>query len=221
MKTRKKIDPLITPPGIGKWLFLHKAQPKYKKPEETEYSAQLILPKKDALPIVKRCTELAEEARKEAIEKATKPKEKREIAEYKLSLPIYPEEDDDGNETGNYVLKAKQNEFIVGKNGKQRMTISVIDAHKKPTKAIPGSGSTIRLKAEYVPFVGFEKVGVSLRLKVVQIIDLVEYGGGADTSGFSEEDGFVDQGGSGDDDSDGFEPEEGHEEPAGSKKGDF
>jgi hypothetical protein len=35
-----------------------------------------------------------------------------------------------------------------------------------------------------------KKVGVSLRLKAVQVIDLVEYGNSA-TSVFDEEDGFV------------------------------
>lgn len=213
---RKKLEPLPTPKGIGRWLFIHKAQPKYKKPEETEFSAQIVLTKQDALPIVKKLTDIAERARQEAIAEATKPKDKKAISEYQLSLPINPEEDDDGNETGNYVLKAKQNEFIVGKGGKQRMKIAVVDAQLKPTKANPGTGSTIRLKTDIVPFVmpATEKVGVSLRLKAVQIIDLVAYGGADDISGFDKEDGFTDPG---EDSEDGFEAEEGVEEPAGGK----
>jgi hypothetical protein len=56
-----------------------------------------------------------------------------------------------------------------------------------------GGGSTIRVSYEIVPFVSPIGAGASLRLKGVQVIDLVEWGSGnADYYGFGEEEGGFD-----------------------------
>ena len=55
-----------------------------------------------------------------------------------------------------------------------------------------GNGSKVKVAFEPIPYVmpSTKKAGVSLRLKAVQVIDLVEYGNSA-TSVFDEEDGYV------------------------------
>ena len=54
-----------------------------------------------------------------------------------------------------------------------------------------GSGTTMKVGVEVRPwYVPSQGVGVSLRLKVVQIIDLVEFGGGAGGFDFDDEEGF-------------------------------
>jgi hypothetical protein len=65
--------------------------------------------------------------------------------------------------------------------------------HLRMTEEIAvGNGSDVKVAFEPMPYMvaGTKKVGVSLRLKAVQVIDLVEYGSPA-TSVFDEEDGFT------------------------------
>ena len=54
-----------------------------------------------------------------------------------------------------------------------------------------GNGSIVKVAYEPIPYMmaSTKQVGVSLRLKGVQILELVEYGNGA--SMFDEEDGYV------------------------------
>jgi hypothetical protein len=70
----------------------------------------------------------------------------------------------------------------------------LIDAKQQPVAndILIGSGTTLRCGVEvapwYVPTMG---IGVSLRLRVAQIIDLVEFGGGGVAAyDFNNEEGF-------------------------------
>lgn len=70
---------------------------------------------------------------------------------------------------------------------------ALFDAQGQPVKGDIklGGGSTIRVSYEVVPFVSPLGAGASLRLKAVQVIDLVEWGSGnADYFGFDKEEGF-------------------------------
>jgi len=42
-----------------------------------------------------------------------------------------------------------------------------------------GSGSTLKIKGNFYPYSTGSRIGVSLQMSAVQIIDLVEFGGGA------------------------------------------
>jgi hypothetical protein len=72
--------------------------------------------------------------------------------------------------------------------------VFVYDAKKNlmPSSVAVGNGSVIKVAVEPFPYVmqSTKQVGVSLRLKGVQVIDLVEYGAPA-ASMFDEEDGYV------------------------------
>ena len=109
---------------------------------------------------------------------------------------------------GEYEIFAKQNAKVHTKsNGTLEFSITAMDSRGKKITTLDeegeevafvpriGSGSTLRLSVElhtwFVPSQGF---GYTLRLRAVQVLDLIEYGGG-DNFGFSaEKDGYVGSG---------------------------
>ena len=100
---------------------------------------------------------------------------------------------------GDYQIFAKQIARKQTKKGELTFTIAVFDSKgvKIPEAPNVGSGSTLKLSVEpyawYSPTVG---AGYTLRLKAVQVIELVEYGSQAnDNFGFSSEaNGYVSDG---------------------------
>jgi len=70
----------------------------------------------------------------------------------------------------------------------------VVDAKKTPLdgSTLIGNGSVVKIAVEPFAYMmpATKTVGVTLRLKAVQVIDIVEYGNNA-ASIFEEEDGFV------------------------------
>ena len=100
---------------------------------------------------------------------------------------------------GDCQILAKQKAKVHTKSkGTLEFTISAVDSQGKKI-AMPkiGSGSILKMAVEvntwFVPSQGF---GYTLRLRAVQVLDLVEYGGGGDGSfGFgAEADGYVGSG---------------------------
>ena len=71
---------------------------------------------------------------------------------------------------------------------------AIFDAKGKPLQeAKIGGGSKVKVAYELIPYyTAIAGAGVSLRLKAVQVIDLVEFSGGAsaDAFGFGEEEGY-------------------------------
>jgi hypothetical protein len=101
---------------------------------------------------------------------------------------------------GDYEIFAKQKAKVHTKS-KGTLDFSVACYDSKGSKIDTpkiGSGSQLKMAVEvntwFVPSQGF---GYTLRLRAVQVIDLVEYGGGEGTGSFgfgSEEDGYVGSG---------------------------
>lgn len=91
---------------------------------------------------------------------------------------------------GRYVLKASASAYI--ENGKIGRRIPIINAKKQPVKNISiGEGTIARLGVVLSGYSVAGKTGVSAKLGLVQIIELVEYvGGGFSMDEFDEEDGF-------------------------------
>jgi len=90
---------------------------------------------------------------------------------------------------GRYVLKADQKAQITCKDKRIiNISIPVVDCKGQPVKGAVklGEGSIVKLNVELSGYSVGGKTGVSLKLKAVQIIDLVEYTG---SLGFGEEDG--------------------------------
>lgn len=99
---------------------------------------------------------------------------------------------------GEYEIYAKQKAKVHTKSkGTLEFSIAAYDSQGKKIETPKiGSGSTLKMAVEvntwFVPSQGF---GYTLRLRAVQVIDLVEYGGGEGSFGFgAEEDGYVGEG---------------------------
>lgn len=102
------------------------------------------------------------------------------------------------NDEGDYEIYAKQKARVHTKSkGTLEFSITAVDSQgKKITTPKIGSGSTLKMAVEvntwFVPSQGF---GYTLRLRAVQVLDLIEYGSGGDSFGFgAEEDGYVGDG---------------------------
>lgn len=91
---------------------------------------------------------------------------------------------------GRYVLKTTASAYI--ENGKINKRIMIINAKKQPVKSINvGAGTIAKLGVVLSGYSVAGKTGVSAKLGMVQIIDLVEYqGSGFSADMFDEEEGF-------------------------------
>ena len=92
---------------------------------------------------------------------------------------------------GRYILKANANAGI--EEGKTGFKVAVFDAKGNPVSNCRlGAGSTVRLKLDLSGYSVAGKVGVSVKLTAVQIIDLVEYQVTAANAfeGFEVEEGY-------------------------------
>lgn len=101
-------------------------------------------------------------------------------------------------EEGDFEIYAKQKAKVHTKTkGTLEFTIAAVDSQgKKIGMPKIGSGSILKMAVEvntwFVPSQGF---GYTLRLRAVQILDLVEYGGGGSSFGFgAEADGYIGSG---------------------------
>jgi hypothetical protein len=98
---------------------------------------------------------------------------------------------------GDFELYAKQVAKRQTSKGLIEFSVAVYDSQGNKMETAPkvGSGSTLRMSVEpSFWFVSSQGFGCTLRLRAVQVIDLVEYGGGSNSEsfGFGEvEGGFV------------------------------
>lgn len=167
--------------------FISILEPSTKFNKEGVYQAHILLNKEEGEALAAKIKDIRTQQFK-TFGKKTK------VAELTQCVP-YTTTNDDGEEIedaqGRYVLKSKASAFI--EKGKIGQKIQVFDAKLKPVKDIKiGEGTTAKLGVDLVGYSVAGKTGVSVKLKLVQIIDLVEYTGGAtaEAYGLTEEDGF-------------------------------
>ena len=184
MRKRKHIK-LTTPKGTAIYPWLN--EPNRKFDQIGVYSVNLRMNGEDAAEFISEITKVRDEYHDEQTKEMKKKLKKAD-------LPVMEVVDDQGEETGEVDLKIKLKAGYEydGKTITQRPTL--IDAKQQPmaNDILIGSGTTLRCGVEvapwYVPTMG---IGVSLRLRVAQIIDLVEFGGGgAAAYDFNNEEGF-------------------------------
>ena len=163
-----------TPKGIAQYPWLSKPDTKFS--EEGVYKVNLILPKAEAIPLLKQINGVFAEN----VDKEIKKAKGKDIK--KANPPYFEELDDAGQPTGNVILKFKS-----------RYKPAVFDAKGIPMvdSSIWG-GSEIKVNGSIAPYytvlIG---AGVSLRLGGVQVIQYVEgRTGGAERFGFQEEVGY-------------------------------
>jgi len=184
MRKRKHIK-LTTPKGTAIYPWLN--EPNRKFDQIGVYSVNLRMNGEDAAEFISAITKVRDEYHDEQTKEMKKKLKKAD-------LPVMEVVDDQGEETGEVDLKIKLKAGYEydGKTITQRPTL--IDAKQQPmaNDILIGSGTTLRCGVEvapwYVPTMG---IGVSLRLRVAQIIDLVEFGGGGVAAyDFNNEEGF-------------------------------
>ena len=156
-----------------------------------DFSINLQMPVADAAVMSEKLESIVQVAFKEAIEKD--PRLKNTLSTQDVCQPVYDR--DTGDDTGNVEFKFKLKAKVQKRDGTYyEQQPAVLDSKKVPMSkdTLIGNGSKVKVAFEPIPYVmsSTKKVGVSLRMKAVQVIDLVEYGNSA-TSVFDEEDGYV------------------------------
>lgn len=172
------------PAGKANWC--HVLKPDSYKGKKF-YKATVSIPTEDCASLIAELQEIIDNAYEEFEAEATgKDKamfKKGEVGKY---LPFEAEYDDNGDETGRIVFKAKCN---VSKPP------TIVDAKKQRVYDNVYRGDTIRLAVSFSPYPPtplFKNVGLSCFLNAVQILEKSGYAGGDDTSGFDVvEDGYV------------------------------
>ncbi len=181
--TKAKNPRYTTPAGIAQYPYLTKPDTKFNPDGEYKISLEVKDPNA-AAPLMSFLDEQLEAS----IAKAKKDNPGKRIKEGEAPYQV---NDDTGAVTFRFKLKAK----VTPKQGdpfEQRPAI--FDAKGKPMQeAKIGGGSKVKVAYELIPYyTASAGAGVSLRLKAVQVIDLVEFSGGAsaDAFGFGEEEGY-------------------------------
>jgi hypothetical protein len=186
-----------SPRGIAVWPKLDAPDTKFK--DEGEYSVKLRLSREDAEPLMTLCEQKADEGYQEAKETLKEQKGKgAKIKALKLFIPYVVELDDAGEtETGFVLFTFKMTASGLNKkeNRHWQQKPALFDAKgARITKTLRvGGGSTLKVSFEFKTFynAATDQAGATLKLKAVQILELVEFGSGnADYFGFDAEDGF-------------------------------
>ena len=192
----------------GNSLWTKVFEPDTRFVPEGEYSTQVVVSEKDAQQVCEQLESIAQAKFDEAVKE--NPKLKNVLS---IRSPFEPEYDEAGNETGNVVFKTKLKARIKSRAGETySQSVSVVDAKKTPMDGsqMIGNGSMIKVAVEPFPYLmqSTKQVGVTLRLKALQVINLVEYGSPSTDSLFDEEDGFVSKAVAKDDATEAFDEEE-------------
>ncbi len=195
---RKKLPTFITPKGTAIYPWLHKADTRFNS--DGEYHVKLRLPADAEIKVDDEMVDLQEyleEAVVESFAKAKKeagsPAKAKKVK--KADLPIGSHEDDEGNETGDVLYNFKMRAVVKPKEGEpwtQKPRIFDAKGTALELKSLFG-GSELKVAFQVIPFyTALVGAGISLRLKAVQVLHLVEGDGGtAKSYGFDEdEDGF-------------------------------
>ena len=168
-----------TPVGTAKWPFLNKPSTNFAP----AYKVDLVLPAKEAKPII-------DKIKAGQTDKAAGKNVKL------AALPIETEFDNQGNKTGNVILKCKS---TVREHFDPKPVI--FDSRCNKIDVAIGGGTKMKIALElYCWEAASLGVGVTLQPRAVKVIDLVEdtgsafaenCGASADSYGFEEEDGYV------------------------------
>ena len=173
----------------GQALWAKVFEPDTKFNADGVYSINLLIPESESHEL----GECLETMRDEYMQEEAKRNPK--IAAKLSTKPVFEEHyDKEGNPTGEMELKFKQNAKIKLRDGSTSTAkVMVVDAKRNVMKGdvLIGNGSTVKVAFEPRPYLlaSTKQVGVSLRLKGVQVIDLSEYGNSA--SMFEDEEGFI------------------------------
>jgi hypothetical protein len=180
-----------TPKGIAVYPWLQKPDTKFKK--EGEFRVGLRLNPTDP-EVIAWMTEIEEIVDDEV--RATTRTLKKGFTVNKR-LPWRDDKDDDDQPTGMIVASLHTKAAYLQDGVVVKKTCPIVDAKKAPFKGgTIGSGSTLKIVHEIKTYSKsdsdgkpFQNVGVSLYIRTVQVLDLVEFS--VDLDGLEEEDGYT------------------------------
>lgn len=183
---KQKFEKLTTPKGRAQYPHLNRPDTKFN--ENGEYKVDLILDEADAEAFCQKIDELTEENWNNVMNKAS-AKDKKKLEKHYPYEEVLDEETEEA--TGQIKIKTKCNAQITKEDGTViKLAPKLFD---KAGRAVPEDkyirgGSTIRCNVECVPYkvAATSKVGISLRLKAVQVLEFAE-GGRAEDFGFETE----------------------------------
>ena len=161
-------------------VYPHLNEPDTKFDDDGVYQLQLSLGARDSEKLIEKIEQIRDEAY------ATECKERKKPKLKKADLPFQEEYDEDGSPTGNWLFRIKL-KAKTAKGFDQRPTL--VDAGCNPMTENIGSGSEVVVDFDPRPwFVAALGVGVTLRLRGVQVIELKEFSGSS--VAFQAVDGF-------------------------------
>jgi len=178
---------IVSAEGVSKYAWLTTPDTKFDK--DGHYKVNLSLSAELAQPLVKLIDDEMKLSMDSAKEKANGKPVKAATAPYEAELV-------DGKETGNIDFKFKRKAQIISSDGRIiPFKVAIFDSAGVPiVDTNVWSGSKMKVSAELVPwYTAIAGAGVSLRLRAVQITELVE-GGGDNAKGYgfdSVEGGFT------------------------------
>ena len=190
---------ITTPAGLANYPYINKPDTKFKT--EGEFKCGLILDASEPL-VVEMLSIIDGEVEKAfayAVAEMTAKggKHKAKAKALKAYCPYEPEYDEEGEETGNIILKTKRAAQAKNKKGETFFPkVSVFDTSpkllKSPPRIIGGTKLKLNLTSTCFSNAATDMAGISLRLEACQIIALSEYAGQGASNPFGEEaDGFV------------------------------
>lgn len=175
-----------TPVGVAVWPKLYSPNTQFDPDGFYECGVKFSDPK-----VVEEVKKRIRQFHKEAYELKCREEGKSKL---RAAKPPYKEEDD-----GSIVVKTKLRASGIkdGKPWTARPAVFDSRGNLIKTEDMPkiGGGSVVKVAVDVVPYLGANGVGISMRLKGVQLITLVEYGAGevsAEGMGFtSDEEGYI------------------------------
>jgi hypothetical protein len=199
-KKRNDLVEIVTPKGIAIHPWLHKPDTKFEA--TGVFKVTLRLPADEATDLVQKIREVVKVKYAEAKEiNAKNEANGKKSKEIKVAKPFHPVVGEDQEETGELDFVFKMKHIITLDDGSTReMRPVILDSHKNELNPVPEIryGSVLRVNAHIDPYLQNMdqiKVGATLRLRAVQVIELAQAPGSnrsASSFGFeAEEEGFV------------------------------
>ena len=167
--------------------FIALTKPSTKFNKKGVYTTNILLSKEEGEAFYEKLKNI----RTEQFKKYGKGTKAAEITKCKPYTTVNEETGEEiPDPQGRYVVNANASAYI--ENGKIGKRVKIINAKKQEVKNVNiGEGTIARLGLNLSGYSVAGKTGVSVKLGLVQIIDLVEYtSGGFSTDLFDEEEGF-------------------------------
>jgi len=181
---------IVTPLGEALWVKV--VEPDTKFDAAGRYSADLVLDPNDET--VAKFIEMMEAMRDKGLEEAKENLAAAKAAQVVTRDVFHQDTDKEGNETGKIVIKTKAAAVDYKGNAAPIPVYNAKGIEQENWNTLIGNGSKIKLQVWASPYhmANGNYVGVSYKLKKVQVVELNEYAAGGDDSFGDETDGGFD-----------------------------